>query len=252
MEQVLAQYREWLDRQGYSPLTCTVYYRTVEQFFSRYGADHWDAATIQTFLAQRSEDPITQRKLLSALKNFGLWWGRPVTLRSPRAARRLPAVPTQRSIQELFHREDLPLRERVLFSVLYSSGIRVSEAAKLLWDDWDAERGTLRIRQGKGRKDRVALLSRDANRLLATWRQRQPQPRIFPWSPRWIEKLCARYGLHPHQFRHALGTHLMEHHADLRAVQEILGHANLQTTQLYLHVTQSHLESQYQLLHARP
>ena len=145
------------------------------------------------------------------------------------------------------------LRDRVVLSVLYGSGLRVSEAAQLKPSDIDARRNVLWVRQGKGRKDRQTLLPPKLLDLLrAYWRSERPGDWIFPSrsnrarpiAPKVIFLACRsaaqRAGIskpvHPHSLRHAFAPHLLESGTNLRTIQILLGHANLETTARYLHV----------------
>ena len=205
-------------------------------------------------------------------------------LRSPKVDRRLPATveadQARKALDALAARVDeaetpdewaARCRDLAIVEVLYASGIRVSELAGLDTGDLDAQRGLLRV-LGKGGKQRTVPLGAPALRSLAAWldvRPRLARPaagravfvgdrggRIDPRVVRRIvhRALAAVPGapeLGPHGLRHAMATHLLEGGADLRSVQEMLGHSSLATTQLYTHVSGERLRRAYQQAHPR-
>ena len=205
-------------------------------------------------------------------------------LRSPKVDRRLPATveadQAREALDALAARVDeaetpderaARCRDLAIVEVLYASGIRVSELAGLDTGDLDAQRGLLRV-LGKGGKQRTVPLGAPALRSLAAWldvRPRLARPaagravfvgdrggRIDPRVVRRIvhRALAAVPGapeLGPHGLRHAMATHLLEGGADLRSVQEMLGHSSLATTQLYTHVSGERLRRAYQQAHPR-
>lgn len=205
-------------------------------------------------------------------------------LRSPRPTRALPPTLERGAASGLFaHLEQrvadaespeahaLASRDRALVEVLYSSGVRVSELCGLDVGGVDWERGLLRVR-GKGDKERTVPLGAPAGRALADWlaaRSRLLAPgagdavfvgrrgaRIDPRVVRRVVHAALAAvpdapDLGPHGLRHAMATHLLEGGADLRTVQEILGHASLGTTQIYTHVTNERLREAFRQAHPR-
>ena len=144
------------------------------------------------------------------------------------------------------------LRHRAMLAILYGSGLRVSEVARLKVADIDSARNVLWVRSGKGRKDRQALLPPKLRELLRCyWRTRRPTDWLFPGarpgqpiSVKAIFMACRKAAhsagiaksVHPHLLRHAFATHLLEAGVNLRTIQILLGHANLETTARYLQV----------------
>ncbi|MFP3868689.1 MAG: tyrosine recombinase XerC [Desulfobacteraceae bacterium] len=197
----------------------------------------------------------------------------------PKLDRHLPRFLT---IDEVFHLLQqvsaatvLELRDRAILEVFYSSGLRVSELVNLDLADVDLEHRLVRV-QGKGGKERLAVLGDPARRALAAYLERraelvvkQPQEcrpeavflnyrggRLTTRSvARLVEKWARQAGLlqslTPHGLRHTFATHLLEGKADLRAVQELLGHAQLSSTQRYLHINLDHLMEVYDRAHPR-
>ena len=165
----------------------------------------------------------------------------------------------------------LGMRDKAILEVLYSSGVRLSEIHGLDMEHVSLETGELRVR-GKGSKQRIVLLGKPAVGALGLYFQAaRPQlqgdgtPAIFlnryggRLSRRGIEKIVRRYallastrpGVHPHTLRHTFATHLMEGGADLRVVQELLGHSTPATTQIYTQVTQIEARAEYMTTHPR-
>jgi integrase/recombinase XerC len=196
-------------------------------------------------------------------------------LRGPRQARRLPHLLGEPEILKLLAAPcaDDPLgrRDRAWLETLYSAGLRVSELVGLNVDDLDLEGGVAIVR-GKGRRERLALLGGPARVALGEWladRQAllagRPQPAVFLNKNggritvrsigRLLEKYLAQAGLDPrtspHTLRHSFATHLLEAGADIRGVQELLGHRSLSTTQVYTHVTAQRMRASYQKAHPR-
>lgn len=199
-----------------------------------------------------------------------------VRLRSPKRSRRLPVVPGQKNVEEALQstqaRADegpLAVRDLAILEVLYGGGIRVAELCSLDLADVDDDRGLLRV-VGKGDKQRSVPLGAPARRALDAWRAVRPavasadSPNAVFLGARGgrIDARVARRVVHeatraggaevgPHGLRHAMATHLLEGGADLRSVQEILGHASVATTQLYTHVSAERLRAAFRQAHPR-
>lgn len=196
-------------------------------------------------------------------------------LRTPRAGRRLPHFLTTDQVVKLLEappgNTPAGLRDRAILETLYSAGLRVAELAGLNVSDWDRDAGIVRV-LGKGRKERVALIGRHAATALVRWLQvRRPDPQAPPAHQgalflnkagrrlttrsvaRMLEKYIAQTGLDqlttPHTLRHSFATHLLDNGADLRSVQELLGHKSLTTTQIYTHVSTERLRETYEQSH---
>jgi site-specific recombinase XerD len=144
------------------------------------------------------------------------------------------------------------LKYKAAFSVAYGAGLRVSEVATLKVSDIDSKRMLLRVEQGKGRKDRYAMLSPQLLELLRDWyRVARPQGWLFPgqnpvnpMTTRQLTRAChaaaemaeIKKRVTPHTLRHSFATHLLEQNIDIRVIQVLLGHAKLETTAIYTHV----------------
>ncbi len=198
-------------------------------------------------------------------------------LRNPRTGRHLPHFLSSEEIQQLLSAppasEYLGRRDRAILETMYSAGLRVSETVGLNDEDLDLVEGVARIR-GKGRRERLAPVGSYARRALRAWcdvRQLAAEPTPGPRSPvfvnkfgkrlttrsvaRMLEKYLKQTGLDlrtsPHTLRHSFATHLLNHGADIRSVQEMLGHKSLQTTQIYTHVNTAGLRTAYEKAHPR-
>ena len=199
-------------------------------------------------------------------------------IRAPKGPRRLPRMPKAAEATALLDRvSDVPvpdvraLRDLAVLELLYGAGLRVSECCGLDTGDVDAKHGTVTV-LGKGSKVRRVPLGEPALEAVAGYLRAgrtelvTPQTEGHPlflntrgrrMTPRDVRRVLARFPLpdgrvlHPHALRHAYATHLLEGGADLRAVQELLGHADVGTTQIYTHVTRERLRSVYSRTHPR-
>jgi site-specific recombinase XerD len=169
----------------------------------------------------------------------------------PRRERKLPLILSRDEVKAVLE-APLDLRHRTMLAILYAAGLRVSEVTRLKVADIDSARNVLWVRSGKGRKDRQGLLPPKLRELLRCyWRSRRPTDWLFPGarpsqpiSVKVIFMACRKAGraagiaksVHPHLLRHAFATHLLEAGTNLRTIQILLGHANLETTARYLQV----------------
>jgi integrase/recombinase XerC len=243
-----------------------------------------------TSLYDRKLDPISSRRKLAALRSYFQFLLREKTipsniarqLRTPKAPKRVPHVPTAEQtntivddIEKTGERLDRRHAERdlLIFELLYGCGLRVSELTGLNLDDFDLDGHWIRVR-GKGRKERQVPYAGKAeaalNKYLAVrasgFDQKTPTEkalllnhhgsRLTDRSAREIVKFYSRMiagdsSMHPHSLRHAYATHLLSDGADLRAIQELLGHARLSTTQKYTQVSLTDLMAVYDKAHPK-
>jgi integrase/recombinase XerC len=198
-------------------------------------------------------------------------------LRNPRKSRKLPHFLTTEEIGKLL---DAPkgagaqaIRDRAILETLYSAGLRVSELVGLADGDLDFAAGIVRVR-GKGKRERLAPIGSYAARALKRWleiRKLSPREKTGREAPvftnkfgtrlttrsvaRMLEKYLKETGLDsrtsPHTLRHSFATHLLDRGADIRSVQELLGHKSLVTTQIYTHVSTANLRAAYEKAHPR-
>jgi len=196
-------------------------------------------------------------------------------LRNPRPDRKLPHFLTTDEIARLLNapsrNEPLGLRDRALLETMYSAGLRVSELVAINDEDLDLESGLVRVR-GKGRRERLAPLGRFAVQAIQRWQgAREMARQTTPPHPtflnrfgnrlttrsvaRMLEKYLKQTSLDartsPHTLRHSFATHLLDRGADIRSVQELLGHKSLVTTQIYTHISTAGLRQVYDKAHPR-
>ena len=198
-----------------------------------------------------------------------------IGLRPPKAAKALPQVLSPDVCTQLLDgasaaSEDdvLAARDRAMFELFYSSGLRLAELVGLDLNDVNLQSGEAQV-TGKGRKTRIVPVGQQALAALAAWLpQRLPRdntPALFlsqrgtRLTPRSVQLRLNRWALqaglgqhvHPHMLRHAFATHVLQSSGDLRAVQEMLGHASISTTQVYTHLDWQHLAQVYDQAHPR-
>jgi integrase/recombinase XerC len=192
-------------------------------------------------------------------------------LRTPRTGRKLPHFLTAVQVAHLLEtppaNKDMGLRDRAILETIYSAGLRVAELVGLNVSSWDRDANVLRV-LGKGRKERVSPLGSYAVRALNRWMEvRKPHPGdpaplfLNKYGKRLTTRSIGRLllghlqtaGLEtlttPHTLRHSFATHLLDGGADLRSVQELLGHKSLTTTQIYTHVSTRRLQETYEKSH---
>ncbi len=222
----------------------------------------------------------TLRSFFRYLRRRGITSANPAAqIRSPKVARPLPRFLTiddafrvvEAPIDDEKRDEPLKLRDRAMLEMLYGAGLRVSELAGLHIHSFDRESQLVRV-MGKGRKERIVPYGPDAAQALDAWLsvraelmsdRTKPHDALFlgkngtSLTVRQIQNVVRRYGalgagrgdLHPHALRHTCATHLLDAGADLRSIQELLGHASLATTQRYTHVTIDRLMAVYDKAH---
>ncbi|HLH19430.1 MAG TPA: tyrosine-type recombinase/integrase [Bryobacteraceae bacterium] len=288
------RYRQELVRTGASPHTVDAYAADLAQFLEFLSPPEAappapsavDLLILREWLAWlygQKLDPVTIRRKLAAVRGLFRFMLRegavPVNVarlvRTPRAAKRLPEVPSAEQVNSLLDgvaarklERPHPARDRAIFELLYGCGMRVSELAGLNLEDIDRTAGWLRLR-GKGRKERQVPLPRQAAEALERYLGERPVVRDEPavllnhrgrrLTRQGIAGIVKLYAtclagdpsLHPHSFRHAYATHLLSAGADLRAIQELLGHARLSTTQKYTQVSLTDLMAVYDKAHPK-
>jgi len=221
------------------------------------------------------------QRLLAAIRSFYRWLMKEglarrnpaVSVRAPKQARKLPATLDADAVTRLldFPAETvLAKRDKAMMELFYSSGLRLAELAGLTWDQIDTASGMLTV-TGKGNKARMVPFGRVAAAALAEWRKARPElanleePAIFvsrsgkPISMRniqarvryWARKQGLPQKVYPHLLRHSFASHMLESSGDLRAVQELLGHSDIATTQVYTHLDFQHLARVYDQAHPR-
>ena len=256
-------------------------------FCDKQGIDNWsqvDGQRVREFAAaehRRGISPRSIQRRLSATRSFfnyllreGTIKNNPgVDIQAPKGKKRLPATLDADQMAKLLEfRADatLDVRDKAIMELFYSSGLRLSELVNLDLSDVDLRDRTVRV-IGKGNKERALPIGRYAIDALNAWLKE----RVLISTPEATAVFVARSGerigsriiqqrlaewakkqglgvhIHPHMFRHSFATHLLESSQDLRGVQELLGHANIATTQVYTHLDFSHLAKIYDAAHPR-
>ena len=247
--------------------------------------DHWLVRQYLAHLQQQGQSRSTIARKLAALRSFYrfLLKNRMVddsplkSVYTPRQERRLPRCLSEadctRLVESPSFQDAFPRRDRAILEVIYGCGLRISELVRLNLEDLDFEAGILQV-QGKGNKERIVPLGSAAAEALRAYLDLE-RPRIGAkaqagravflnhhggrLSGRGIRNLLNKHAaaaglreaVHPHMLRHSYATHLLDHGADLRVVQELLGHARLSTTQIYTHLSREQLRRVYQKSHPR-
>lgn len=248
--------------------------------------DSVDRLTVRGYLASLHRRQLTKRTIarhLAALRTFFRWLVREghlktdptVGLASPRREHRLPRHVSVAEVAAILEApakdKPLGLRDRAVLETLYASGCRVSELTGLDCQDLSLKEGLVRL-MGKGRKERIVPVGSKARAALRNWlrvrdalRRSSDSPALFlnyrgsrltDRSVRRllnaaVQKVAISCSISPHGLRHSFATHLLNAGADLRSIQELLGHASLATTQQYTHVSLEHVMETYRAAHPR-
>ena len=257
-----------LQLRNYSDRTIKAYLRCVSQFSQHFGKspDQLGPAEIREYqlylIKQKQCSWAVFNQTVCALRFFyNTTLGCKEMIEEipyPRFEKRLPVVLSKTEVTALLQAVN-NLKHRALLTTLYATGLRVSEVTNLVVTDIDSRRMIVQVRQGKGRKDRFVMLSPTLLTLLRQyWKAYQPRHWLFPGQNRnhpindaTAYRICQQAALaaklsksvSPHCLRHSFATHLLEAGTDLRTIQLLLGHRNLKTTAVYLHVSTLALRS---------
>jgi tyrosine recombinase XerC len=271
-----------------SPHTITNYQRDLQRlqrFCTERQIKAWElvqATDIRLYVATRHKANIEAKSIqreLAAIRSFFRFllkkqWveQNPAQgVQAPKSAKKLPKtldVDQVAGILDAPPYSVLEIRDLAIFELFYSSGLRLSELVMLDIADLSVSEGTLRIRHGKGGKQRQVPVGAKAIQVIQQWLRYRPDcassalfitmrgARLGQRSVQLrLEKWCSKNGLaehiHPHMLRHSFASHLLESSQDIRAVQELLGHADVSTTQIYTHLDFQHLASVYDKAHPR-
>ncbi|TCV85139.1 tyrosine recombinase XerC [Sulfurirhabdus autotrophica] len=270
-----------------SKLTCENYLRDVRQFIelsSETPLEQLQIHHVRRFVAQlhsRGLNGKSLARMLSAWRGFYKYLARDhhfthnpcLGMRAPKSAKKLPNVLSPDEASKLVSMNSetpLGVRDKAIFELFYSSGLRLSELVELRLENLDLVAGEVRV-TGKGNKTRIVPVGKFAVEAIQAWlavraslaqtqettiflgkqgkplSQRSVQYRIKEWAL----KQGLTGNVHPHVLRHSFATHLLQSSGDLRAVQEMLGHASISTTQVYTHLDFQHLAKVYDAAHPR-
>lgn len=288
-DRVLGEYFQYLvSERRVAEHTSKNYQRDLCRFVvfcSQRGLLQWhdvQVNDVRIYVASRHKDGMSGKTIqreLAALRSFFRYLLRthqvevnPVQhVRAPKVAKRLPKVMDVDQMSGILNAEPdslLELRDLAMFELFYSSGLRLSELVKLDIADIDFAEGFLRVRFGKGGKHRQLPVGQKAIAAVKCWLQYRPETAdqaLFVslqgsrLGQRSVQKRLEKWGLkngvaehlHPHMLRHSFASHMLEASQDIRAVQELLGHSNIATTQIYTHLDFQHLATIYDQAHPR-
>lgn len=251
--------------------------QTLIEDWSQIKAKH-----LRLYIAERHRKKISSKSLqreLAAFRSFfkylqknGLLIDNPaLVVQAPKAAKVLPKVMDVDALDGLLSVQPLSkldIRDLAMFELLYSSGLRLSELVALDIHDIDLVAGFVRIRHGKGGKQRQVPVGKHAITAVTNWltlRMQTEESALFLSEKglringrtvqlrlkQWCVKNGVNQSVHPHMFRHSFASHMLESSKDIRAVQELLGHSDISTTQIYTHLDFQHLASIYDQAHPR-
>lgn len=265
----LTAFAQWLDAEHNKPL------------------DQADVADIQAWFAAKHSTTraSTANRRLATLRRYYTWAVREgrvqrdpcLELKTAKQPARFPSTLTEQQVEDLLGAPDtstpLGLRDRAMLETLYATGLRVSELISLNILDVSLNEGVIRVTQGKGDKDRLVPLGAEAQHWIEAYLAQarimliraQPSNALFitarggPMTRQSFWLIVKKYAvvadihapLSPHTLRHAFATHLLNHGADLRVVQMLLGHADISTTQIYTHVARERLKRLHSIHHPR-
>jgi len=270
--------------KNYSSHTSLNYRIDLEEFATFLGGAALESVAypdLRRFLAQlkgRNLKPRTLARKLSSLRSFFKYLQREKVIQTnpakllvtPKLDKPLPHFMSEEEAVQLIESPKLgkinSLRDRAIFEILYSTGIRVSELVGLNVDDVDFIGNVIKV-MGKGKKERMVPIGDHALNALKEYIDQRKLDNKFIFvnkggtrlGDRSVRNIINKYILEqamaqhvtPHMFRHSFATHLLNHGADLRSVQELLGHVNLSTTQIYTHLTTDKLKKVYDQAHPR-
>ena len=282
--------RHLASEKRHSPRTCDSYQRDLlrlADWLGRSGFVAWQRVTnhdLRRYVATLSREGMSGRSIarhLSATRRFYQFLLREklasdnpaLDIRAPKSGRRLPRVADVDQLNHLLDGQPddpLEVRDLCMFELMYSSGLRLAELASLDLDTVDLRSGEVRV-MGKGGKERLLPVGRKAIAAIQAWLPyrgalaNDGEAALFVsqrgerLSHRSIQARLSRWGisrgadqkLHPHLLRHSFASHMLESSGDLRAVQELLGHADIATTQVYTHLDFQHLARVYDQSHPR-
>lgn len=274
---------------NYSDRTIESYLQDIESFqkyLNEVGHDFYDAnpQLIRMYLSKQMEEgktKVTCCRRIAALRHFYTFLVRGNFIKenpfllvgAPKKEIRYPEALYLEQIEELFARnrertDELRFRDQALIELLYASGVRVSELVNIKMNKIDLRNRTIRI-LGKGRKERIVMFSKSCLTTVREYLNNSPTKGIGDYlftnakgeqlTTRGVEyilksiqdKCGMQLGLHPHLLRHTFATHLLEGGADLRVIQELLGHESINTTQIYTHITEEAMKNQFMMSHPR-
>lgn len=291
MHELIQRFLKYLQvERGLSPLTIKAYQRDLQSFQQGMDlrsiahpakvSEH-DVRAFVAAMHRKGQGGKTLQRLLSAIRSFYAWLLREgeakanpaAAVRAPKSGRKLPATLDTDAISHLLNfpcDSTIAIRDKAMMELFYSSGLRLAELAGLNWDQFDLNGGMLTV-TGKGNKTRMMPVGGKALDALLVWRKARAEfagtdvvtvfvgrtgQRLTPRAIQsrvkyWAKKQGLPQNVYPHLLRHSFASHLLESSGDLRAVQELLGHSDISTTQIYTHLDFQHLAKVYDRAHPR-
>jgi tyrosine recombinase XerC len=285
MDRLIERFTRYLQiEKNYSPHTVLNYQLDLADFIKFLGEtkiENADYLLLRKYLVVLKERHLGSRSMarhLSSLRSFfkfltreGFLKFNPIlSVASPKLDKHLPKFLTEEEVFRLIDssasKDEMGLRDRAILEAFYSTGMRISELVALSLDDLDFIGGVVKLK-GKGKKERIAPIGDKAVSCLREYldKRKKQSSAVFlnkrgaRITDRGVRNIVGKYlrisgmrqGISPHTLRHSFATHLLNRGADLRTVQELLGHANLSTTQIYTHLTTDKLKSVYDKAHPR-
>ena len=259
----LQQWQSFLNHQNVQQLSQMGAF-IIQNYLTALGAQHYEVSSInrkgavlKSWLRYLFREKIIERDLM-------------LDIQFPQKSQTLPKAVAQAELTEMFSTlaneataSFKNLRNQIILELLYGCGVRVSELVNLKISDLFFEENLIRV-TGKGSKTRMVPMGSKLEEVLKNYLKQQPMGEFLlsrangkPLTRQGVYAMVLVLGrkrklkLHPHLFRHSFATHLIENGADVRTVQEMLGHANISTTQIYTQVSRTHLKSQYLKAHPR-
>lgn len=288
-EGILEEFLSHLEKErNYSENTILAYRRDLYQFLEYCSytlgkknllkIERKDIKNFIEFLLRHEVNPKSVSRKLSAIRSFyryivnkGLLDNFPPEgIKNPKLPRRLPDVLSitqlNKILEEWNPENSTELRNKAIVDLFYSTGIRVSELCNITFDDIDFKERTIRI-LGKGKKERIVLFGtktlENLNKYLRTRKDNikylfiSNRKRKLSRREVWyiinttFEKIALKFGVHPHTLRHSFATHLLDRGADIRVIQELLGHASISTTSIYTNISFKEIMKKYKNTHPR-
>ncbi|MFH0828339.1 MAG: tyrosine recombinase XerC [Candidatus Omnitrophota bacterium] len=285
MDRLIERFTRYLEiEKNYSAHTILNYRLDLDDFVKFMGEapiESVDYLFLRKYLAFLKEKKLGSRSMarhLSALRSFfkfltreGFLKFNPIlTVSSPKLDKHLPQFMTEEEVSRLIEssipKDEMGQRDRAILETFYSTGMRIGELSALSLDDLDFIGGIVKLK-GKGKKERIAPIGDKAILSLREYLEKRKKQSSAVFlnkrgtriTDRGVRNIVGKYlriaglrqGISPHTLRHSFATHLLNRGADLRTVQELLGHANLATTQIYTHLTTEKLKSVYDKAHPR-
>ena len=263
INKVLKQIKTEIKLRGFSPATSKMYVLYNKQFLLRnnLNPNNVTLEDIKEYLAEKMTDENLSAKSIGLIKAALLFYynemlDKKFEIKTPKIKKSTPVVMTKEEILKIFKAIKNP-QQKLILQLYYSSGLRLSEAVNLKVKDFEFEENILWIRNGKGGKDRMTILSEKLSKKIQEFcKHKQIQDFVFlnkrgePLGVRSVQKILEKIkhetgikkDIHIHTLRHSFATHLLEAGVDIRKIQELLGHSDLSTTQIYTKVSNEELK----------